>query len=169
MAKKKPGPSPGGTPATAALSKAGIDFTTHAYDHDPATTAFGDEAAEALGVDRRRIFKTLIVTRLGRGLAVAVLPVAEHLDLRAMGAAIGVKRVELADPAAAQRSSGYVLGGISPIGQRTRLATVLDASALDFELIVVSAGRRGLQVELRPQDLVTITGAGTAPIVAGRA
>ena len=167
MAKKKAGVSPAGTPATAALSEAGIDFSTHAYDHDPATTAFGDEAAEALGVDRRRIFKTLIVTRLGGGLAVAVLPVAAHLDLKAMGAVLGVKRVELADPAAAQRSTGYVLGGISPIGQRTRLATVLDASALGFATIMVSAGKRGLQVELRPQDLIAVTDAKTAPIGTG--
>ncbi len=156
----------GGTPATELLSRSGVDFTLHPYDHDPAVTDYGEEAVAAIGGDARRIFKTLIVSVPGRPerLVVAVLPVARRLDLKAMGAAVGAKRVELAEPALAQRSSGYVLGGISPLGQRTALPTVLDASALDFPTIFLSAGKRGLEVELRPHDLIGLTGATVSSI-----
>lgn len=155
--------SAGGTPATAALTRARITHTEHAYEHHDDTTAFGEEAAAALGVDRARMFKTLI-TAAGGGLVVAVVPVAHQLDLKALAAAVGSKKAVLADPAVAARSSGYVLGGISPIGQRTRLPTVLDASASAFSTIFVSAGKRGLSVELSPSDLVSVTGAKVALI-----
>lgn len=152
----------GGTPATVALTRAGIAHTLHPYHHDPDATAFGEEAAAALGVDPDRIFKTLVVDA-GR-LVVAVVPVSHQLDLKALAAAVGAKRAQLADPAAAARSSGYVVGGISPIGQRTPLPTVLDASALGHATVLVSAGRRGLQVELDPHDLARVTDATVAPV-----
>jgi len=142
-----------GTPATALLSKAKIPFTLHPYDHDPRAQAYGEEAAEALGVDPSRIFKTLIASVEGR-LACAVVPVAARLDLKAFAAALGAKRAELADPAAATRATGYVVGGISPLGQRSRLKIVVDVSAEQFETVYVSAGKRGLQVQLAPADLV---------------
>lgn len=154
------------TPATTALDAAGIAYTLHPYDHDPANRHFGDEAAAALGVDPLRIFKTLVVdTGTGRPpLAVAVLPVAAQLDLKAMATALGVKKVDLADPAAAARSSGYLVGGISPIGQKTALPTVIDETAELFDTVYVSAGRRGLQVELAPGDLLRVTGGEFADI-----
>ena len=153
----------GGTPATAALIAAGVPFTLHTYDHAARHSDYGREAAAALGVDGRRLFKTLVVSA-GDHLAVAVVPVAGMLDLKALAAALGVKKTELADPVAAQRSSGYVVGGISPLGQRTPLATVVDASALDHDAILVSAGRRGLQVELAPADLAAVTRARFAAV-----
>ena len=159
MAKR----SPGGTPATVALTKAGIDFTLHPYEHHDDATGFGDEAAEALGVPRTRIFKTLVAD-VGGELVVAVVPVAQRLDLKALASAVGTKKAAMADPAAAARSSGYVVGGISAIGQRTPLRTVIDQSATDFETIMVSAGKRGLQVELKPADLARVTGGKFAPI-----
>lgn len=154
------------TPATTALDHAGIGYRLHSYDHDPANRHFGDEAATALGVDPLRIFKTLIVeTGAGRPpLAVAVVPVAGQLDLKAMAAALGVKKVDLADPSAATRSSGYLVGGISPVGQKTPLPTVIDETAELFDTLFVSAGRRGLQVELSPADLARVTGARFADI-----
>ena len=152
-----------GTPATALLSKAKIPFTLHRYDHDPRSQAYGEEAAEALGVDPSRIFKTLIASVEGR-LACAVVPVAARLDLKALAAALGGKRAELADPAAAARATGYVVGGISPLGQRSRLKVVVDESAEQFETVYVSAGKRGLQVEVAPKDLVDLTGASVADI-----
>ena len=159
MAKR----SPGGTPATVALTKAGIDFTLHPYEHQDDATGFGDEAAEALGVPKTRIFKTLVAD-VGGELVVAVVPVAQRLDLKALASAVGSKKAAMADPAAAARSSGYVVGGISAIGQRTPLRTVIDQSATDFETIMVSAGKRGLQVELKPADLAGVTGGKFAPI-----
>lgn len=155
--------SAGGTPATVALTRAKITYTLHPYEHHDDTTAFGDEAAAALGVDGARMFKTLVADA-GGDLVVAVVPVAHQLDLKALAAAVGVKKAVMADPAVAARSSGYVLGGISPIGQRTRLRTVLDASASAFPTIFVSAGKRGLSIELAPADLVAVTGAILAPI-----
>jgi Cys-tRNA(Pro)/Cys-tRNA(Cys) deacylase len=149
---------PGGTPATVALTRAGVAFTLHPYHHDDAATHFGEEAAAALGVEPTRIFKTLLAD-VGDELVVAVVPVARQLDLKALAAVLGVKRATMADPAAATRSTGYVLGGISPFGQRTRLRTVVDDSALDHATVLVSAGKRGLQVELAPADLVRVTGA----------
>jgi Cys-tRNA(Pro)/Cys-tRNA(Cys) deacylase len=158
--KAKPG---AGTPATVALSTAGIAFTLHPYEHRAEAESFGEEAAEQLGVDPRRIFKTLVADVSGR-LVVAVVPVAGHLDLKALAQAMGAKKAQMADPQAAARSSGYVLGGISPIGQRAKLPTVVDASATSFETVFVSAGRRGLQAELSPTDLISITAASTATI-----
>ena len=155
-----------GTPATALLTKAKIPFTLHPYEHDPRSQAYGEEAAEALGVEPHRIFKTLIASVEGR-LACAVVPVAARLDLKAFAAALGGKRAELADPAAAARATGYVVGGISPLGQRSRLKVVVDASAERFETVYVSAGKRGLQVQLAPTDLVRAADAVLAPIAAG--
>ncbi|MCA0251569.1 MAG: Cys-tRNA(Pro) deacylase [Actinobacteria bacterium] len=154
------------TPATRALDEAGVAYRLHPYDHDPANRHFGEEAAAALGVDQLRIFKTLIVdTGAGRPpLAVAVVPVAGQLDLKAMATALGVKKVELADPAAASRSSGYLIGGISPLGQKTPLPTVVDETAELFDTVYVSAGRRGLQLELAPADLASLTAARFADI-----
>jgi Cys-tRNA(Pro)/Cys-tRNA(Cys) deacylase len=158
---------PGGTPATVALTRAGVTFTLHPYAHHDGERHFGDEATAALGLDPARVFKTLVVdvgAERRSSLAVAVVPVAQQLDLKAVAAALGAKKAAMADPAAAQRSSGYVVGGISPLGQRTALPTVVDASALDFPTVFVSAGRRGLQVELSPTALVTATGAQVAAI-----
>jgi Cys-tRNA(Pro)/Cys-tRNA(Cys) deacylase len=152
-----------GTPATALLTREKIEFTLHPYDHDPRAQAFGEEAATALGVAQERIFKTLIASVDGK-LACAVVPVAGRLDLKAFAAALAGKRAELAEPAAAARATGYVVGGISPIGQKTRLRVVIDASAPQFETVYVSAGKRGLQVQLTPADLVRATSALVAPI-----
>jgi len=152
-----------GTPATVALTRAGIAFTVHAYDHDPAADSYGAEAARVLGVEPRRVFKTLLADVDGR-LTVAVVPVAGQLDLKALAAAAGGKRAAMADPKLAERTTGYVLGGISPLGQRKKLPTVVDDSALTHETVFCSAGRRGLEVELAPADLVALTGATTAAI-----
>jgi Cys-tRNA(Pro)/Cys-tRNA(Cys) deacylase len=163
VAKKSKHHPHGATPATTALIDAGLAFTLHPYEHHDNNTNFGVEAASALGVDETRIFKTL-VTDIGGQLAVAVIPVARQLDLKALAAAFGTKKATMSDPTVAARSTGYVVGGISPIGQRLALPTVVDASADDFETIFVSAGRRGLQVELAPADLRAVTGAQTAAI-----
>lgn len=160
MAKKK---AAGGTPATQELTRMDVTFTLRPYDHADDNSHFGEEAAAALGVEPTRIFKTLVADASGE-LVVAVVPVARQLDLKALAAAVGTKRAQLADPAAAARSSGYVVGGIPPIGQRTALRTVIDASALDHPTVLVSAGKRGLQVELAPADLIRVTNGLTAPI-----
>jgi len=154
------------TPATVALSQAKVEFTVHAYDHDPSAPSYGTEAAEAMGVKPERVFKTLLADVDGK-LTVAVVPVSGQLDLKALAAAVGGKRAAMADPAAAERTTGYVLGGISPLGQRKKLPTVIDESALEFETVFCSAGRRGLEIELAPADLVRLTDARTA--VVGRA
>lgn len=156
----------GGTPAMVALTAAGVPFTVHSYDHDPSHPSYGEEAAEAMGVSPDRVFKTLVADVDG-ALTVAVVPVAGSLDLKALAAAVGGKRAAMADPALAERTTGYVRGGISPLGQRKRLPTVLDDSAPAHGTICVSAGRRGLEVELSPGDLVGLTNATLAPI--GRA
>ncbi|GAA2832938.1 Cys-tRNA(Pro) deacylase [Kitasatospora sp. CM 4170] len=160
---RKPKKGGQGTPATVALENAAVAFTVHAYEHDPAAASYGGEAAEALGVTAERVFKTLVADVDGV-LTVGVVPVAGQLDLKALAAAVGGKRAAMADPAAAERSSGYVRGGISPLGQRRALRTVVDDSALAHPTVYVSAGRRGLEVELTPADLVALTGASTAPI-----
>lgn len=152
-----------GTPATVLLRQAGVTFTEHPYRHDPDVTSYGTEAVEALGVEASRVFKTLVVT-LPRGLGVVVIPVDAHLDLKAAGAAFGVKRVTLAEVAQAERATGYVVGGISPLNQRTALPTVVDSSALQHDTVYVSGGRRGFDVGLPPSDLITLTKARTAPI-----
>lgn len=154
---------PSGTPATTRLGEAGIAFVLHPYHHDSRSTAYGDEAAAALGLDPRRLFKTLIAGVDGT-LACAVVPVAFRLDLKGFAAALGGKRAELAEPAAAARATGYVVGGISPIGQRTPLRTLVDDSAASFGTVFVSAGKRGLQVELAPDDLVAVTGGAYAAL-----
>ncbi|GGP83215.1 Cys-tRNA(Pro)/Cys-tRNA(Cys) deacylase [Streptomyces griseomycini] len=168
MAKKskKKQQQPGGTPATVALTAAGVPFTVRSYDHDPSHPSYGEEAAEAMGVPPDRVFKTLVADVDG-ALTVAVVPVAGQLDLKALAAAVGGKRAVMADPALAERTTGYVRGGISPLGQRKRLPTVLDESAALHDTICVSAGRRGLEVELSPDDLTALTSATLAPI--GRA
>jgi Cys-tRNA(Pro)/Cys-tRNA(Cys) deacylase len=151
------------TPATTVLSRAGVWFTTHRYRHDPAAPSYGLEAAHAIGVDADRVFKTLLADVDGR-LVVAVVPVVGSLDLKALATATGGKRATMAASAAAERATGYVVGGISPLGQRRRLPTVVDASAVDLASVYVSAGRRGLDVELAPADLIRLTGATTARI-----
>ncbi|MEV0242140.1 Cys-tRNA(Pro) deacylase [Streptomyces sp. NPDC050674] len=164
MAKKsKKQQQTGGTPATVALTAAGTAYTVHAYDHDPAHPSYGEEAAEAMGVSPDRVFKTLVADVDG-ALTVAVVPVAGQLDLKALAAAVGGKRATMADPTLAERTTGYVRGGISPLGQRRKLPTVLDASASAHPTICVSAGRRGLEVELAPEDLRQLTQAILAPI-----
>lgn len=151
------------TPATALLTRERIAFTLHSYRHDPRSAAFGDEAAAALGVDPERIFKTLIAA-VDATLACAVVTVAGRLDLKAFAVALGGKKAELAQPAAAERATGYVLGGISPIGQKSGLRVVLDETVHLFDTVFVSAGKRGLQLELSPADLARVTAATTAPI-----
>lgn len=153
----------GGTPATVALARAGVGFTLRPYEHDPRTASYGTEAAGALRVAPERVFKTL-VARVDGALAVAVVPVAGRLDLKALARALGARAAAMADAAEAERATGYVVGGISPIGQRRAHATVIDASALTHPTVLVSGGRRGLDVELAPADLVRVTGAVTAPI-----
>ena len=156
-----------GTPATVALTKAKVEFTTHAYEHDPAAKSFGLEAAEALGLAAGQVFKTLLVEVDGK-LTVGVVPVDKQLDLKAIAAAAGGKKAVMADPAAAERTTGYVVGGISPIGQKTALPTVLDETAILAETIFVSGGRRGLDLELAPDDLIAVTGGRYAPIARER-
>jgi Cys-tRNA(Pro)/Cys-tRNA(Cys) deacylase len=150
------------TPAVVAARRAGIEFALHEYEHDPRAGSYGLEAAERLGVDPARVLKTLVVEQDG-SLAVAIVPVTAQLDLRALG-----KRAALADRAAAERATGYVLGGISPLGQRRRLPAVLDESALAFATVYVSAGRRGLELELAPADLARLTGARVAAVASAR-
>jgi Cys-tRNA(Pro)/Cys-tRNA(Cys) deacylase len=155
-----------GTPATAVLAAAGVSFKLHPYSHDPAAASYGMEAAEVLGIDPARVFKTLMVEVDGK-LAVGVVPVSGSLDLKAIAAALGSKKAAMADPAAAERRTGYVLGGISPLGQRQPSPTVIDESALTLDTVLVSGGRRGLDIELNPRDLVRLTKAVTAAIGTG--
>jgi len=152
------------TPAINAAKKAGVHFTVHEYEHDPGTTAFGEEVVEKLGQDPGRVLKTLVAAVEGRGLAVGIVPVDTSLDLKALAAALGGKRATMADVAEAERATGYVAGGISPLGQRKRLPAVVDETALAWETVYVSAGRRGLQLELAPGDLVRLAGARVAAI-----
>jgi Cys-tRNA(Pro)/Cys-tRNA(Cys) deacylase len=163
-AKKSGGKS---TPATVAAARAGIAFTLHPYETAGGEESYGEAAADALGVSHDRLFKTL-VAEVDGNLTVAVVPVSATLDLKALADAAGGKRAAMADPERAERVTGYVRGGISPLGQRRRLPTVVDSSASGFPTIYVSAGRRGLQVELAPADLIRLTGAATAGIARGR-
>ncbi|HET7326437.1 MAG TPA: Cys-tRNA(Pro) deacylase [Nocardioidaceae bacterium] len=153
-----------GTPATTALQRRGVAFTPHTYEHDPSTASFGLEAAQALGVDPARVFKTLVVALDSGALAVAVVPVSSSLDLKAVAGALGAKKATMADPGAAERSTGYVRGGISPLGQRKRLPTVIDESAFAHATLLVSGGRRGFDIELASDDLAALTGAVRAAI-----
>ena len=159
-----------GTPATVAATRAGITFTLHPYETagDETHASYGEAAAHALGVPYDRLFKTL-VAEVDGNLTVAVVPVSATLDLKALAVAAGGKRAAMADPVQAERVTGYVRGGISPLGQRKSLPTVVDASVSGFPTIYVSAGRRGLQIELAPGDLVRLTGAATAGIARARA
>ena len=147
-----------GTTATAALERAGIPFTVHEYAHDPRHESYGREASEALDVSPDRVFKTLIAEVDG-ALVAGVVPVEGQLDLKALAAAAGGKKAAMAPVTAAERATGYVAGGISPVGQRKRLPVVVDASALGFATVFCSAGRRGLEIELAPADLVAAAGA----------
>ncbi|WP_256841581.1 Cys-tRNA(Pro) deacylase [Ornithinimicrobium cryptoxanthini] len=155
--------SAGGTPATVLLERAGVPFTVRAYDHDPAAASYGLEAAQALGVDPARVLKTLLV-ETDAGLGVGIVPVARQLDLKAVAAALGQKKAVMADPTVAERTTGYVVGGISPLGQRKSLPTVLDSTATQFATVLVSGGKRGLDLELAPQELMALTRATLAPI-----
>jgi Cys-tRNA(Pro)/Cys-tRNA(Cys) deacylase len=152
-----------GTPAVAVLQRERVAHTLHPYEVSVDTPDYGRSVADALGVPPERMFKTL-VTEVDGALTVAVVPVTGELDLKALAAAVGGKRAAVADRAAAERATGYVRGGISPLGQRKRLPTIVDSSAAGFDRIYVSAGRRGLQVELAPADLLRLTGATTAAI-----
>ena len=156
------------TPAIKALVTAEVPHEVLRYHHDPQNVSFGDEAVNELagagGVDRDQIFKTLVVALPKNGLAVAVLPVGSQLSLKAAAAALGVAKATMAERAAAERSSGYVIGGISPFGQRKRLPTVVDESALRWDRVLCSAGKRGWDVAVHPQDLIRLTDAVTADI-----
>ena len=152
-----------GTTATMALERAGIPFTLHEYAHDPRKASYGAEASEALGVSPDRVFKTL-VAEVDGALVTGVVPVEGQLDLKALAAACGGKKAAMAQVTAAERATGYVAGGISPVGQRKRLPVVVDSSALGFGTVFCSAGRRGLEIELTPADLVLATSATVADI-----
>ncbi|WP_344563075.1 Cys-tRNA(Pro) deacylase [Streptomyces axinellae] len=166
MAKKSKQKTGSATPAIVAAREAGVEYTTRAYEHDPAAPSYGLEAAEALGLAPEQVFKTL-VAEVDGALTVAVVPVSASLDLKALASAVGGKRATMADPAAAERTTGYVRGGISPLGQRKKLPTVLDASAREHPTVCVSAGRRGLEIELAPGDLAALTDATVAPVARG--
>ncbi len=153
----------GGTPATRLLDREGVPHTVHAYEIHARAGSYGEAAAAALGVEPERMLKTLLATVDGK-LVCGVVPVAGSLDLKALAGAVGGKRGAMAEPAVAERSTGYVVGGISPLGQRTRLPTVVDETAELWDTVVVSAGRRGLSVELSPADLVRLTGAVVADV-----
>ena len=157
----------GATPALRLLADSGVAHEVRAYDHDPAVTDYGAEAAEALGVEPAQVFKTLLADLDGE-LVVAVVPVSGLLDLKALASALGGKKAAMADPKAAERTTGYIVGGISPLGQKKRLRTVVDSSAEAYGTVLVSAGRRGLDVELAPADLIHLTGASSAAIAVRR-
>ncbi len=145
------------THAINAAKKAKITYTVHEYDHDPSSDSYGIEAAEKLGISKERMFKTLIVKYGSKELAVAVVPVSTMLNMKLFAKAIGAKKASMADAANVERSTGYVLGGVSPLGQKKRLKTIIDFSAENYPTIYVSAGRRGLDIELKPQDLEKLT------------
>lgn len=156
------------TPALAALESAGIEHRVHRYTHDKSSTDYGAEAVaimgSRLGVEPAQIFKTLVVDLGERRLGVAVLPVPRQLSLKAAAQAFGVSKAVMAPAAAVTRATGYVLGGVAPLGQKTALPVVVDASALEWDRILTSAGKRGLEVEIAPADLVSVTGAAVADL-----
>lgn len=158
MARRDPG-----TPATVALVRAGIAYSAHSYEHDPRATSYGLEAAVALGLRPDEVFKTLLATVDGHAV-VGIVPVSGSLDLKALASAAHGRRAELADAATAQRLTGYVIGGISPIGQKRPLPTFVDASAQELATVYVSGGRRGFDIGLAPADLLAVTGGEYAPI-----
>jgi Cys-tRNA(Pro)/Cys-tRNA(Cys) deacylase len=151
------------TPATTELSRAGVPFTVHAYTHDPRASSFGLEAAESLGLPPEEVFKTLLAM-VGSEAVVGIVPVTGSLDLKALALAAGGRRAEMCDAATAERLTGYVIGGISPVAQRRRLPTFVDVSAEPLTTIYVSGGRRGVDIGLAPADLLMVTGARYAPI-----
>ena len=155
------------TPAIAALVRAGIEHWVHTYEHDPSVESFGEEAAAAMGVDAGRVFKTLIASS-GDAFVVAVVPVPAMLDLKALAGAVGAKRAEMAEPAAAERTTGYLVGAISPVGQKRALDTILDESALAWDTVFCSGGRRGLEIELAPRSLLQVTSGRAAAIARWR-
>ena len=159
------------TPATMAVARSGVDFTVHEYAHDPSRTDFGDESVEQLGIPASRVLKTLVVHApelpAREAFALAIVPVAARLDLHAVGTALGTKRVVMADPDRAAQRTGYVPGGISPLGTRSPMPTLIDSSVEGCGTVVVSGGRRGLSIELTPGDLAALTDARFAPIAAG--
>ena len=160
------------TPATRIVTSAGVLFTLHTYDHDPKAPSYGLEAAERLGVVPGRVGKTLVASLVRSAkaeLVVGVVPVDGQLDLKALATALGAKRADMASPADVERSSGYVLGGVSPLGQRKRLTTVIEASLMEHDTVFVSAGRRGLEMELSPHDLVVLARAQVAAIASDTA
>ena len=157
------------TPAVNAAKRAKIAFKTHSYSHDPNSASYGEEAAQALGIAPERVFKTLLVSLDGdpKKLAVGVVPVIGTLNLKALSTALGCKKVAMADPKEAQRATGYLIGGISPLGQKKRLPLLLDQSAGQFETLYVSGGKRGLEIELAPADLLRLSGGRYADIGRG--
>jgi Cys-tRNA(Pro)/Cys-tRNA(Cys) deacylase len=156
-------PAAGPTPAVTAAAHAGVEFEIHRYDHDPDAPSYGEEAADALGVAHERVFKTLVVNVDGK-LAVAVVPVSGELDLKALASSLGGRKAVMALPLEAERATGYVVGGISPLGQKRRLPVVVDATAESWDTVYVSAGRRGLELELTPADLVRLARARVAAV-----
>lgn len=152
------------TPAIDLARKQGISHTLHEYAHDPKSESYGTEAAEKLGLNPDQVFKTLVAETDRGELVVAVVPVSGNLNLKLLAKAVNAKKAAMADKQKVQRTTGYVLGGVSPLGQKRALTTVIDASARDFDTIHVSAGRRGLEIELAPDDLASLTGAGFASI-----
>ncbi len=153
-----------GTMATIALERAQIGFTLHEYPHDHRAGSYGLEASDALGVPPEQVFKTLVVAVDGGWLAVGVVPVRRQLDLKALAAAVGGKKAVMAEVTAAERATGYVAGGISPVGQKKRLPVIIDSSALELGTLFCSAGRRGLEIEIAPADLIKAAGAKVAGI-----
>ena len=152
------------TPAVRKAKQSGIEYHIHQYEHDANNGAYGAEAAEELGLSGARVFKTLVVQLEGSELAVAVVPVTSQLSMKLLSKAAGVKKAAMATPALAERATGYVLGGVSPLGQKKRLRTFIDVSAWDLDTLFISGGRRGLEIELHPDDLLALTGATKARI-----
>ncbi|HLT13993.1 MAG TPA: Cys-tRNA(Pro) deacylase [Marinobacter sp.] len=152
------------TPGILAAKKAKVSYVVHEYEHDPSADSYGNEAAEKMGVEPSRVFKTLVVAIDGKELAVGVVPVTTLLSLKQLAKAAGAKKAAMADKQDVQRSTGYVLGGVSPLGQKKRLKTFIDTSAQQFDTIFVSAGKRGLEIELAPADLALLTSARFAPL-----
>ena len=152
------------TPAIDLLKKAKAEHRIHSYEHDPKSASYGLEAAEKLGLEAARVFKTLLACSEKNELLVAVVPVAGSLDLKALAQAAKVKKVDMADPMAAQRATGYLVGGISPLGQKKRLPLWVDDSAGGYDTLYMSAGRRGLEIEMAPADLLALTGGRMVPL-----
>lgn len=163
MPKRRKRPA-GQTPAVSAAACAGVIHEVLEYEHDPNAEAYGEEAARALGLDAASVFKTLVAAVEGGDLAVAIVPVSARLDLKRLAAALGAKRATMADPQRAERTTGYVVGGISPLGQRRALPTVIDETARAHDRVHVSAGRRGLEIALAPDDLAALCKATFAAI-----